>query len=307
MGRIADYRVSASGVETQPRQVSEPQADVPAATSPGLSRAIGALRILAGLLVVALLSAFVTVVPVGQRGVLLQLGSVQDKALGEGVHLLVPAIQDVRPINVQIQSEILHSHAATRDLQDVTIDLALHWHPQAELVPRIYQQVGDEAAMVSKLLKPTAEDGIKSVVATLTAEELIIRRQAFRQDLEELISRRLAPFHLAIDGVDLVQLEFSKRFRAAVEAKQVAEQDARRAAFEAARAQRQAAARVYQAEGEARAQELLQAGLSEALLERQAIEKWNGQLPLVVAGGETLPPLNLKSLIKADRSYRKKA
>jgi regulator of protease activity HflC (stomatin/prohibitin superfamily) len=95
-------------------------------------------------------------------------------------------------------------------------------------------------------------------------------------------------------------VQFSEPFRVAVEAKQVAEQDARRAEYEAVKARRLAEARVFQAEGEARAQKLLQTGLTPEVLEHQAIEKWNGHLPLVMSR-DTPRGLNFKSLLKADR------
>lgn len=266
-----------------------------------IRNALDALRLFVVLLAVALLSTFVVVVPVGERGVLMRLGAVQSRVLGEGVHLIVPGLESVQTLSVRLQSHLQQSEAATRDLQDVSLDLAVRWHLPPERVPGVYQRLGDTQAMVSNVLEPAVEDGLKTVVATLTAEQLITQREEFRQRLETLLTERLAPFDLVLDGIDVVQLDFSSRFRAAVEAKQVAEQDARRAAYEAITAQRQAAARVYRAEGEAKAQELLQATLTPEVLEHQALERWNGHLPLVM-GQDSVPWVDVKSLLKADRS-----
>ena len=266
-----------------------------------IRNALEALRLFVVLLAVALLSTFVVVVPVGERGVLMRLGAVQSRVLGEGVHLIVPGLESVQTLSVRLQSHLQQSEAATRDLQDVSLDLAVRWHLPPERVPGVYQRLGDTQAMVSNVLEPAVEDGLKTVVATLTAEQLITQREEFRQRLETLLTERLAPFDLVLDGIDVVQLDFSSRFRAAVEAKQVAEQDARRAAYEAITAQRQAAARVYRAEGEAKAQELLQATLTPEVLEHQALERWNGHLPLVM-GQDSVPWVDVKSLLKADRS-----
>jgi regulator of protease activity HflC (stomatin/prohibitin superfamily) len=205
---------------------------------------------------------------------------------------------------VRLQSHLQQSEGATRDLQDVRLDVAVRWHLPPEQVPFAYQRLGDLEAMVSKVIEPAVEDGIKTVVATLTAEQLITRRDDFRQHLQSVLADRLRPFDLALDGLDIVQLDFSQRFRAAVEAKQVAEQDARRAAYEAITAQRQAAARVFRAEGEAKAQELLQASLTPEVLQHQALERWNGHLPLVVGDGG-VPLLEMKSLMKLDRARHK--
>lgn len=275
------------------------------ATAPRLRNALSALRLFGLLLALALLSTFVVEVPVGERGVLLRFGAIQDTVLDEGVHLIVPAVQSVKPLSVRIQSHLQRSEAATRDLQDVKIDLAVRWHLPAERVQRVYQRLGEGEAIVTTVLEPAVEDGLKTVVASLTAEQLITERDTFRRNLEALLQQRLGAYDLALDDVDLVQLDFSRRFRAAVEAKQVAEQDARRAAFEALKAQRQAAARVYQAEGEARAQELLSPALSPELLQRQAIEKWNGHLPLVM-GNDNLPLIDLKSLLKTDQARQRR-
>jgi len=266
-----------------------------------IRNALDGLKLLAVLLVVALLSTFVVVVPVGERGVLLWLGAVQPRVLGEGAHLIVPGVQSVHSLSVRLQSHVQQSEAATRDLQDVAMDLAVQWHLPPESVPRVYQRLGDMGAVLSTVLEPAVEDGIKTVVATLTAEQLISQRDALRQRLESLLAERLTPFDLELDGIDIVQLDFSSRFRAAVEAKQVAEQDARRAAYEAITAQRQAAARVYRAEGEAKAQNLLRTSLTPEVLQHQALERWNGHLPLVMGDGAT-PFVDLKALLKLDRS-----
>jgi regulator of protease activity HflC (stomatin/prohibitin superfamily) len=283
---------------------SPPSLLTPATTdSRRLRHALDGLRLFAVLLVIALLSTFIVVVPVGERGVLMRLGKVQPRVLGEGAHWILPGVQSVKTLSVRLQSHLQKSEAATRDLQDVAMDLAVRWHLPPDRVPLVYQRLGDGQAIVHTVLEPVVEDGIKTVVATLTAEELITQRDALRQRLETLLDNRLLPFDLALDGIDIVQLEFSSRFRAAVEAKQVAEQDARRATYEAITAQRQAAARVYRAEGEAKAQDLLRATLTPEVLQHQALERWNGHLPLVM--GDGIPPfLDLPALSKLDRSRR---
>jgi regulator of protease activity HflC (stomatin/prohibitin superfamily) len=290
--------------------LASPPPTLPASDSPDppstrrIRNALDGLRLVAVLLVIALLSAFVVIVPVGERGVLLRLGAVQPGVLGEGAHLVVPGLQSVKTFSVRLQSLVLESEAATRDLQDVAIDLAVRWHLLPDRVPVVYQRLGESQAVVHTVLEPAVEDGIKTVVATLTAEELITERESLRQRLETLLSERLTPFDLVLDGIDIVQLDFSTRFRSAVEAKQVAEQDARRAAYEAITAQRQAAARVYRAEGESRAQDLLRATLTPEVLQHQALERWNGHLPLVMGNG-SMPFVDVKSLVKLDRSNGK--
>lgn len=290
-----------SAPSTQPNEA--PQA-VFTATTERLRSAVTALRLFAIVLCLGLASTFVAVVPVGHRGVLLRFGAIQDSILSEGVHVVAPGIFSVKPLSIRVQAHVQKSEAATKDLQDVKIDLAVQWHLNPDRIPSIYQQVGDLEDIRNTILEPAIENGLKTVVASLTAEQLISERASFQEAIQTLLSQRLDTFDLKLDGVDIIQLDFSKRFRAAVEAKQVAEQDARRAGFEALKAQRLAAARIYQAEGEAKAQELLQNGLSNQMLQRQAIEKWNGSLPLVM-NDEALSMLDLKSLLRADQERQR--
>jgi regulator of protease activity HflC (stomatin/prohibitin superfamily) len=258
------------------------------------------VRLVLLLLLLLAISQFLVVVPAGERGVLLSFGAVQETVLNEGLHAVLPGAQSVRSMSVRLQSLSLRSEAASRDLQDVVAELTLSWHLRPERVAVIYRQLGDEASIVQNLIEPAIDDSLQAVVARLTAEELITERAVLKQGLANLLQTRLAAHELELDAVDLVQLDFSPRFRLAVEAKQVAEQDARRADFEALKAQRLAQARIHEAEGEARAQQLLQAGLTPELLEHQRIEKWNGRLPLVVSR-EPVRGLNLKALLKSER------
>lgn len=262
--------------------------------------ALSALRLSALLLGLLLISKFFVVVPAGERGVLLRFGAVEERVLGEGLHPVLPLRDTVKRLSARVQSLNLRSEAASRDLQDVAFDVAMSWHILPDEVPQVYRRLGNEAAIISTVIEPALEDGLKAVVASFTAEQLITERSAVKEALRQLLKGRLSRYDLALDGADLLQVDFSEPFRQAVEAKQVAEQDAKRAEYEAAKARRLADARVYQAEGEARAQQLLRVGLTPEVLQRQVIEKWNGNLPLVM-GGEAVNSLDLKSLLKAEK------
>jgi prohibitin 2 len=73
---------------------------------------------------------------------------------------------------------------------------------------------------------------------------LLIRR--------ELVDRA-ADFNIILDDVSLTELSFGKEYTAAVESKQVAQQEAQRAAFFVERARQERQQKIVQAEGEAEA------------------------------------------------------
>ena len=222
----ATDRVTTDGITSDAVAVNE-ATDVDSVAPYRRARnALSALRLFGLMLTLALLSTFLVIVPAGDRGVLLRFGAVQEQVLGEGLHPLLPLVYSVVPISVRLQSQLLHSEAASRDLQDVHFDVALNWHIDPSQVAVVYQRLGEPAAIVAHVIEPSLEDGLKEVVSTVTAEQLITERAAVKANLSQLLGERLASYNLSLDGIDLLQLDFSDRFRQAVEAKQVAEQDA---------------------------------------------------------------------------------
>ena len=256
-----------------------------------------ASRIILFLLLLALLSSFFVVVHAGQRGVLMQFGQVQ-KVLDEGIHLIIPIVNTVEKLSVRVQNEEISTEASSKDLQDVYTDVALNWHIISEEANRVFQQIGDEQAIVIRIINPSVEEVLKAVMAKYTAEEIITKRREVKAGVDSALTERLMNYHIAVDDISLVQLHFSQKFSDAVEAKQVAEQEAKRAGFMAQKATREAEAKVNLARGEAEAQRLIGETLTPQFLKKQVIEKWDGKVPLII-GNENRNLLELDDIIKS--------
>ncbi|MEG4989469.1 prohibitin family protein [Microcoleus sp. BR0-C5] len=233
----------------------------------------------------AILSKFFIIVNAGERGVLMQFGKVQEQVLGEGIHVIVPTVYTVKKLSVRVQKQESSAEASSKDLQDVFTDVALNWHIIPEEANAIFQQIGDEKEVVARIIDPAVEEVLKAVMAKYTAEEIITKRGEVKAAVDDSLTLRLVTYHIAVDDISLVHVHFSERFGEAVEAKQIAEQEAKRGEFLALKAVKQAEAKVNLAKGEAEVQRLLRDNLTPELLERQAIEKWDGKLPLIVGDG----------------------
>jgi regulator of protease activity HflC (stomatin/prohibitin superfamily) len=245
----------------------------------------------------AILSKFFVIVNAGERGVLMQFCKVQEQILGEGLHVIVPTVYSVKKLSVRVQKQESSAEASSKDLQDVFTDVALNWHIIPDEANAIFQQIGDEKEVVARIIAPAVEEVLKAVIAKYTAEEIITKRGEVKAAVDEFLTLRLLTYHIAVDDISLVHVHFSQRFSDAVEAKQIAEQEAKRGEFLALKAVKEAEAKVNLAKGEAEVQRLLQDNLTPELLERQAIEKWDGKLPLIVGdGGKNL--LDLRKLVE---------
>ncbi|MBD2249988.1 prohibitin family protein [Nostoc parmelioides] len=247
-------------------------------------------------LITILLTPFV-VVNAGERGVLMQFGKVQKTVIGEGLHIIIPIVNTVKKISVKIQKQEIPTEASSKDLQDIFIDVALNWHVIPEETNIMFQEIGDEKDIIDKIINPAIEEIIKAVVANYKAEEIVTRRAELKAIFDATLTARLSEYHVAVDDISLVSVKFSEKFSAAVEAKQIAEQDAKRADFIALKAAKKAEAQINLAKGEAEINRLLRDSLTNDILARQVIEKWDGKLPLVITK-DTPKFLNLNEILK---------
>ncbi|MBD0340921.1 MAG: prohibitin family protein, partial [Microcoleus sp. Co-bin12] len=192
----------------------------------------------------AILSKFFVIVNAGERGVLMQFGKVQEQVLGEGLHVIVPTVYTVKKLSVRVQKQESSAEASSKDLQDVFTDVALNWHIIPDEANAIFQQIGDEKEVVARIIAPAVEEVLKAVIAKYTAEEIITKRGEVKAAVDEFLTLRLLTYHIAVDDISLVHVHFSERFSDAVEAKQIAEQEAKRGEFLALKAVKEAEAKV---------------------------------------------------------------
>lgn len=243
------------------------------------------------LVLIALFSTFGTV-SAGQVGIKTQFGKVVG-TLQPGFYMKAPfGIQQVHKMDTRVRKDDVKAEAGSKDLQTVSTDIVVNYHISPNDAGQIYQTIGNNEAVKTNIVAPAVSEVVKASVALKTAEEILTKRTELKADIDTKLSTRLASYHIVVDDVSIVNVDFSKEFNAAIEAKQVAEQQAQQAKFVADKAIKDAEAMVNNAKGQAEAQRLMQQSLTSELLQKMAIEKWNGQLPTYWTSG-ALPFINL--------------
>jgi regulator of protease activity HflC (stomatin/prohibitin superfamily) len=233
------------------------------------------------------------IVDAGERGVVMRFGKVQDNVLDEGLHPIIPVVNTVKKLTVRVQKNDVEAEASSKDLQDIKVNIAVNWHVEPTAVNKVFQRLGDEEQIVLRIINPAVSEVVKAATAKKTAEEIITKRTELKQEIDLQLKNRLGNYGLGVDDVSLVDISFSSEFAKAIEAKQIAEQEAKRADFEALKAEKQAQADVNRAKGLAEAQRLQRLTLTSELLQQQAIDKWDGKFPLVLGGEGALPFINI--------------
>ena len=254
------------------------------------------------------LIASVNIVKPGHRGVYVLFGDADEKVVQEGMHIVNPFASIERVDVRQKKYEVLDTDASSKDLQNVTTSIAVNYNADPTKVVGLYKGLSnDYEVWESVLINPAVEETLKEVTAKYTAEEIIHKRAEAKGKITDSITKRLALEGINVVAVSITDFKFNSKFNDAIEAKQIAEQQAKQAEHNLSKstvdaqkkvveAKAEKDARIAQAEGKAREIELLaeaekayhqkiNESVSEKSLLMRAIEKWDGNLPKVMSEG----------------------
>ena len=255
-----------------------------------------AAAIITAIVIIVVLAESIVIVEAGHRGVVLYLGAVENRVLGEGVHFVTPFVEQVVSMEVRTQKFQAEATAASNDLQEVQSVIAVNYRIDPQQTNEIYQKLG--VNYQDRVISPTIQESVKASVAKFNAEELITKRETAKSVIADAIRSTLSRDNIEVQNVFITDFKFSDAFATQIEQKVVAfqkfltEQNNLRAIEVVANQT------VAQAEGAARANAAKASGESEAIkiitlqlrespeyLQWQAITKWNGQMPYAVGSG----------------------
>lgn len=228
----------------------------------------------------------IVLIPAGHRGVVLNLGAVSDRIMPEGLNFRTPLMQSIAKIDVRIQKHEVEASAASRDLQEVRTVIALNYHVNPDQVNKIFQQIGEDYS--ARIIDPAVQETIKAVTARYTAVDLITNRHVVTEEIEKALRERLLPYYISVDQVSTKDFDFSEKFKAAIEAKQEAEQLALKAQRDLERIRTEAEQQITTARADAESYRLKTTALNPLLRDMEWIKKWDGKLPQVQGTGAPL-------------------
>lgn len=222
--------------------------------------------ILVGLLVAfATFSQIFKVIPEGRTGIVFDVlqGGVQEKPLKEGLHILMPFVQsliifDTRLTTYSFTNNLNENRlgpptiAKTNDGQIVGVELSLVTRMIQDKAPDVYQKLRTDYEPV---LKSKAGKVIQEIVASHVADALYTfeTRKTIAAETKQYLAKSFAESGFELHDVLLRQIDFSKEYIEAIEAKQIALQKAELAQIRKAIAEKDKRIAIIKGEGESRA------------------------------------------------------
>ncbi len=246
------------------------------------------------LVIVSGISSF-TQVEAGTVGVVKRLGAVQEGVFRPGFHFKMPFLDEVVIYSTKVTSyeasEFPESSQAnytdvvvdstTSDGQTVQLTFTVLFRIPAEGAASVAQEVGDMGAVVENVIKAFARSVSREVPKGFSAEELYTQTgQAKAQDvIQSRLEDSFSKHGVIIDQYLVRRISFAPDYVVAVEAKQIAKQNALTEENNIARQEAIKKQTIINAEGEAEKRKIEAAGEAEAIrLKQEAL----AQNPLVI-------------------------
>lgn len=285
--------------------------EIDTSTVTGLSWCGLVLAMIGG--IVLFVSGFV-VVDAGQRGVVVLFGNVSENTLEEGFHVVNP-FASVRQMSARVEKDEEAHTAETSDTQSVTVKVITNWRPRGNALGTLYKNYGADYA--AKILPPAVRESIKAEIAKYKVTELIAKRPDIHHNVQAAINAWLNKYDLEVLEIAIADIDFSDKYDAAIEAKQVQEQQALQKQYElqkteteakmaAAKAKGEADSKIAEATGAAESVKLaaqaeadalrirgeaqadfnrrVSESLSPLLIQNEYLKRWDGKLPTYSLG-----------------------
>lgn len=278
----------------------------------GISGLLGAAVLIGGFL-------SVYTVEEGHTGIVKRFGEAI-KSTSPGVHMKMPIIDSVTEMEVRTRKYQLKMTASTTgktegglvELQmPSTVIISANWNIPKESALEIYKVYGGLEQYEDRILDPRVIRATKQIFAKHSIESIIGSREIVRNEIASTLEEALEGKLAKMSDINIEDVQFGKKIRDAIENKQTAKLD-----FEAEQynldkqnleAQRSvntavanassidknsiAKAAAIQREGEAEANSMKAKAsvlaVNPQLIELIKAERWNGQMPTTLMGGDT--------------------
>jgi regulator of protease activity HflC (stomatin/prohibitin superfamily) len=165
----------------------------------------------------------------------------------------------------------------------------------------IMKEYGVDGVWDDKLVVRNVRAIVRDAIGQASLDQLNSNRATYEVKIQGTLNNLLAKNGIRITQFNIANIGVPQAIKDAVLAKETARQNADKAVYLVQQAEQEAKIEVTKASGIAKANEILASSLTDKLvrykeldIQKEQIEKWNGQMPSTVVGSGTNSLLNIK-------------
>lgn len=174
--------------------------------------------------VITMVVSCMSQVPTGHTGILTTFGAVEDVSLPNGLNFHKPW-QNIVTMTNKEQTFTESNVSFSKDLQEVTYTYTVKYSLLPSAAPNIYKTVGVDYFNI--LIKPQVNNAVKVAFGQREAEEMTENRSMIQSEINDSVVAYAQTYGIEAK-VFLDDFDFTDAYTNAIEAKQVAEQEALR-------------------------------------------------------------------------------
>lgn len=252
------------------------------------------------LLILILLIPNIYTVKTGEVAIISTFGRVTS-VQNPGLHMKGPFVQTKTRMEVREkiydftkQDEYGYGKAlevSTKDIQSVVIELTVQ--ASIEDPEKLFKDFNGDHEF--RFIRPRVRELTQAIISQYTIEEFVSKRSEISNIIYEKLKKDFSPYGIKVSNISIVNHDFSDEYELAIENKKIAEQEVERAkavqqklVVEAENKVKLAEYQLKETELKAKANLVLSNSLTNSLLMKMKIEKWDGVLPKVMGNNQNI-------------------
>lgn len=190
------------------------------------SIAVGAISVIGG---IALATSMKTL-DEGQIGIVTEFGKITKIEREAGVKFIKPfGINTITKMDIKTKVKSVEMEASSKDEQKVTAKVSYNYHLDSSKAEELYREVGADWERILLEESNIILQCFKNEAVKYNVESILTNREVISEDTKKAINEKLQKYGIVVDSFNAANLDFSKEYNAAVEKKQIAEQEAKTA------------------------------------------------------------------------------
>ena len=232
-----------------------------------------AAAVIALIVVIVSWNSITVTIEAGHGGVLFRRfggGIDLNRTYGEGFHFIAPwnkmYIYEVRQQEIAEDMNVLSSNGL-----EILVDVSAWYEPTFDKLPNLHAEIGTN--YLQRVVIPSLRSSARSVVGRYIPEQIYsTKRDAIQEEIFIETKKLLDEKNVQLNQVLIRSIKLPPTIKEAIESKLKQEQLALEYEFKLERAKQEAERQKIEAEGKARANDIINASLTDRILREKGIE-----------------------------------